>query len=354
MMSTLPSSSPAHGGGEPAAGGAGKEMEAPPQVDPFLVEALENPRHRLTVLRMELDIQRFMQIPDQYQFEFQHLSSSYLRCAAHRVAQHYGLLTIVLDNNLDGRGRIIVRKTPESRYPVVCLSGVPVKKPEDEKPGQIKIVIRPRAVRASSNDVIGNEIKQVSSRTMEEREEDYDKARARIFSGCINPEVDVSSQIVAESGSFCASTHETESNTKILEEAEKMAAKDGSSRVAIFKDREKDRSDPDYDRTYQRYFRGPSPDQNFSLGLYHVLQPSYLQYESGFPQLTQMQGGQTSAAYKQSNHIMGSYYTAGCNQTVPWPSPAVMYAQSYDHFRNAVFQAPFYQQPLSFEHHHKC
>ncbi|KAL5772996.1 hypothetical protein ACOSQ2_012920 [Xanthoceras sorbifolium] len=33
-------------------------------VHPFLVEALKNPRHHLTILRMELDIQRFLQNPD--------------------------------------------------------------------------------------------------------------------------------------------------------------------------------------------------------------------------------------------------------------------------------------------------
>ncbi|CAL9236402.1 unnamed protein product [Arabidopsis halleri] len=47
-------------------------------VDPFLVEALQNPRHRLTILRMELNIQRFFQSPDQQLFEFQHFPTSYL------------------------------------------------------------------------------------------------------------------------------------------------------------------------------------------------------------------------------------------------------------------------------------
>ncbi|KAG2327375.1 hypothetical protein Bca52824_010104 [Brassica carinata] len=59
-------------------------------VDPFLVEALQNPRHRLTILRMELDIQKFFQNPDQLQFEFPPFPTSYSP-AAHRVAQHYGL-----------------------------------------------------------------------------------------------------------------------------------------------------------------------------------------------------------------------------------------------------------------------
>ncbi|WOL10843.1 4-hydroxy-3-methylbut-2-en-1-yl diphosphate synthase (ferredoxin), chloroplastic [Canna indica] len=96
------------------------------QMDSVLIEALENPRHRLTVLRMEFDIQRFMQNPHQYQFEFQHLPTSYLRCAAHRVAQHYGLQTMALDNSAGGLGsKVIARKTSNSKFPAIYLSQVP-------------------------------------------------------------------------------------------------------------------------------------------------------------------------------------------------------------------------------------
>ena len=75
------------------------------------------------VLRMELDIQRFLSNADYQHFEFQHFPSSYLRLAAHRVAQHYGMQTMVQDNGLDGQGtRIMVRKMAESRYPMGRLS----------------------------------------------------------------------------------------------------------------------------------------------------------------------------------------------------------------------------------------
>ncbi|XP_010543916.1 PREDICTED: cysteine proteinase inhibitor 7 [Tarenaya hassleriana] len=84
------------------------------------------------VLRMELEVQRFLQDPDQQQFEFQHYPTSYLRLAAHRVAQHYGLVTMVTDSGSDGPGnRILVRKTAETRYPLVRLSEIPVKQPEN-------------------------------------------------------------------------------------------------------------------------------------------------------------------------------------------------------------------------------
>ncbi|KAL3841144.1 hypothetical protein ACJIZ3_025735 [Penstemon smallii] len=163
------------------------ENQPPPptyvsMVDPFLVEALQNPRHRLTILRMELDVQNFLKNSDIHQFEFPHFPTSYLRLAAHRVAQHYGLQTMVQDNVVDGQGiRILVIKNPESKVPAVCLSDVPAKDSENDHLNQIKFVIRPRP-KASSNDDNGLGLKRSPVRTVEERKEEYDRARARIFS----------------------------------------------------------------------------------------------------------------------------------------------------------------------------
>ncbi|KAF5185531.1 R3h domain-containing protein, partial [Thalictrum thalictroides] len=71
------------------------------QVDQFLREALQNPRERLSILRMEQDVVKFIRDPTQQQLEFQQLPTSYLRLAAHRVAQHYYLQSmVILDNNL--------------------------------------------------------------------------------------------------------------------------------------------------------------------------------------------------------------------------------------------------------------
>ncbi|EFH38702.1 predicted protein, partial [Arabidopsis lyrata subsp. lyrata] len=62
------------------------EKEA--MADPVLVEALQNPRHRLTISRMELDRQKFFQNLEQLQFEFPPFPTSYMRVPAHQVAQH--------------------------------------------------------------------------------------------------------------------------------------------------------------------------------------------------------------------------------------------------------------------------
>lgn len=196
------------------------------------------------VLRMEFDIQRFMQNSDQHQFEFQHLPTSYLRCAAHRVAQHYGLLTTATDNPAGGLGsRVIARKTPDSKFPNVCLSEIPVKQTEKETSGQFKIVRRPRPAKASSSDNVWLGHKKCTVKSVEERKEEYDRARARIFSSSSSFEMDASS---------AASTNGDEQEL-LMEEIERIHNKDGSSRVAIFRDREKDRYDPDYDRSYERY-----------------------------------------------------------------------------------------------------
>lgn len=327
-------------------------------VDPFLKEALQNPRHRLTVLRMELDIKRFMLNSDQHQFEFQHFPTSYLRLAAHRVAQHYGLQSMVLDTGVDGVGnKIVVRKTTESRCPTICLSEIAPKQPENDIPEQVKIAIRPRANKGSQNDMneIGN--KQSTVRTVEERKEEYDRARARIFSGSSNYGMEgSSSQSLTDGRSLCLSRVENVAYRNTTDETDKNTTKDNTSRVAIFRDKEKDRSDPDYDRSYDRYVRSLPPNQSVSLGPYTVLQPPpFIQYESGFPQLGQVPRAQMPMNYRPSNTIMNPFCAVGPNQTsrdavyFQWPSPAMMYAHSYDHFRHTVAQAP-YQQPLSFDY----
>ncbi|KAJ0976116.1 hypothetical protein J5N97_018081 [Dioscorea zingiberensis] len=329
---------------------------AVPQVDPFLVEALQNPRHRLTVLRMELDIQRFIQNPEQNQFEFPHFPTSYLRCAAHRVAQYYGLQTLSLDNGLDGSGsRILVIRTPDSRFLPVRLSDIPTKQAETEKIGQVKIAIKTRPNKESPGD--GTELgsKRSPPRTVEERKEEYDKARARIFSCSSSPDVERPCMIAADDRNIYEIPDGQENCRTLVDESEKTSPKDGASRVAIFRDKEKDRYDPDYDRSYDRYTRSLSFGPTFSMGAPNIVQPPLMQYEASFPQLAQLPGVQSSVSYGQPNPVISPLPAFGCNQTsrdavyMQWPSTAMFYAHSYEHFRHAVVQAPFYQQPLSFD-----
>ncbi|XP_027350161.1 R3H domain-containing protein 2 isoform X1 [Abrus precatorius] len=333
-------------------------------VDPFLVEALQNPRHRLTILRMELDIQRFLNNADQQHFEFQHFPSSYLRLAAHRVAQHYNMQTMVQDNGLDGQGsKILVRKLPESKYPVVRLSEIPLKQLENDKSEQKKIVIRPRPYKTSLNEANEAGMKGNPVRSVEERKEEYDRARARIFSGSRSSDsCDTYSLVSMDGKNSSTSTDENETSKNPMTDSERcinVSIRDNSStRVAIFRDREKDRSDPDYDRSYGRYARSiPTSAVNLVPFNLQKAQHSFAQYDTAFNQLGQMPQTQASLGFgPPSSPIMSPFCTTGLNQAsrdgayLQWPSAAMMYAHSYDQFRHAVFQAPFGQQPLSFDY----
>ncbi|XP_020223882.1 R3H domain-containing protein 1 [Cajanus cajan] len=331
-------------------------------VDPFLVEALQNPRHRVTILRMELDIQRFLNNADQQHFEFPHFPSSYLRLAAHRVAQHYGMQTVVQDNGLDSQGtRIMVRKIAESRYPVVRLSEIPAKQLEKDKPELIKIAIRPRPNKTSLNEANEAGKKGNPLRSVEERKEEYDRARARIFSSSRSCDSDDTlSQASTDEKNFLISKDEKETSKTAVVDSEKCTSdRDiNSTRVAIFRDREKDRSDPDYDRSYGRYVRSfPTSSPNLMPFNLQQVQPPFVQYDTAFNQLSQMSQSQASLGYgPPSSPMMNPFGVTALNQAscdaayIQWPSAAMMYAHSYDQFRHAVFQAPFGQRPLSFDY----
>lgn len=207
-----------------------------------------------TVLRMELDIQKFMQNHHLHEFEFQHFPTSYLRCAAHRVAQHYGLETTVADSLVDGsNSRIVARKTPESKYPAIALSEVPVKQARNdiEAAEKLKFVICQRP-KASHNGAYGAGTNNGAAKTVEERIDDYNKARARIFNGSIPADVVGPSDF----GALSIARNEPVNVEPSVDE-NKGCTFNSRSRVAVFKDAEKDRSDPDYDRNYKRLACAP-------------------------------------------------------------------------------------------------
>ncbi|GER37992.1 single-stranded nucleic acid binding R3H protein [Striga asiatica] len=340
-------------------GAVAERTDAPPayvsMVDPFLVEALQNPRHRLTILRMELDIQKFLQNSNLHQFEFPHFPTSYLRLAAHRVSQHYGLQTMVQDCSVDGQGiRILVIKNPESKFPAFCLSNVPANESETDKLDKIKIVLKPRPKASLTDSSELGHNNRSPARSVEERKEDYDKARARIFSSSELGEL--SGQVVSDGRNLNANEDEVSRSFGVDGEKSIREIGSSSSRVAIFRDREKDRTDPDYDRSYDRYVKSMPNMQSFNPTPFNApsFQSPLVHYDSFFPQLGQMHGPQPSLNY--NSPVMSPYCAVGFNQTsrdplyVQWPTQSMMYAQSYDHLRHGYFQAPFCQQPLSFDY----
>ncbi|XP_051200353.1 uncharacterized protein [Lolium perenne] len=309
-------------------------------VDRFLVEALENPRHRLMVLRMELDIQKFMQNHQLHEFEFQQFPNSYHRCAAHRVAQHYGLVTVA-DSLVDGPvSRIVARKTPESKYPAIALSEVPIKQARNdiEAAEKLKFVICQRP-KASQNGAGGAGTNNGAVKTVEERIDDYNKARARIFNGSIPADVEGPSDF----GALSIGRNEL-MNVEPSVYENKGCTLNSRSRVAVFKDAEKDRIDPDYDRNYKRYVRPPMPDFSVSPGAFSFAVPQFMQYGVGYMQSPSMPRNQPSVYYGQPDLSMGSSGTAVYPQ---WPTPAMMYPHCYDNLGHVISQVPVYQ---SFNH----
>lgn len=244
-------------------------------------------------------MEKFIRDPTREQMEFQQLPTSYLRLAAHRVAQHYSLQSMVLlDNNLiDGSGsKIIVRKTSNIRLPLVRLADIPVNLPNEDS-GAVKVAIKQRPQKGHLNNSNSNahSEKSNSAKSVEERKEEYNRARARIFSsnssmrsyaakqgsdGRIHDNFQHGSLGLTKAeergggsdGVIARSLSESSTSSSRLPksrtEREPIGRPKTNSRVAIFRDREVERKDPDYDRNYDRYSESPV-SKNHS-GFYHL------------------------------------------------------------------------------------
>ncbi|KAL1342427.1 hypothetical protein HN51_029002 [Arachis hypogaea] len=334
------------------------------QVDQFLREAIQNPRERLSILRMEQDVEKFIRDPNQQQLEFQQLPTSYLRLAAHRVAQHYSLQSMVLmDNSLpDGSGsRIIVRKTSECKLPAIRLADIPVKlSSENNAVMNVKVAIKQRPQKRTQvlSNANSNSAKNNSSKSVEERKEEYNRARARIFSSSNNgggtvvgkPEcepkqednsmkgslvvqrVEDKSSSVADVSSSRGPVESSTNTSRARSRTEKEAVgryRQSNNRVAIFRDREIDRKDPDYDRSYDRYMQRFDPGFGFNGGSYPI-QPMYtpvVNYNTEFPQLGSTHGPQLSTEHQPRpllQHIPGPWAAQSTPAGIGYGHPETM------------------------------
>ncbi|XP_060963683.1 uncharacterized protein LOC115705824 isoform X1 [Cannabis sativa] len=336
------------------------------QVDQFLREALQNPRERLSILRMEQDVEKFIRDPTQQQLEFQQLPTSYLRLAAHRVAQHYSLQSMVLLDNSspDGSGsRIIVRKTTECRVPIIRLADIPVNLPSEDS-SIVKVAIKQRPQKGSQNGNFGNSnsLKSNSAKSVEERKEEYNRARARIFSsgdpsggasGRLDNELRL--QDTPQHGNFGIPKMEEKPGPVFADassgppsrvlidplitsgrtarnraEKEPIGRYKPNNRVAIFRDREIDRKDPDYDRNYDRYVQRFDPGFGFNGGSY-TIQPMYtpaINYNTEFPQLGSTHGPPQISAEPQAHplpqHLPGPWSPASAPGGIGYALPETM------------------------------
>lgn len=136
------------------------------------------------VLRMEQDVVKFIHDPSQQQLEFQGLPTSYLRLAAHRVAQYYCLQSLAVpDNSLpDGSGScIVLRKTShECCLPPIRLANIPINLPQEDSNIVVKVAIKQRPQKRSENtsNVTTHSSKMNYQKSVEERKEEYNRACA--------------------------------------------------------------------------------------------------------------------------------------------------------------------------------
>lgn len=192
---------------------------------------------------------------------------------------------VLLDNNQpDGSGsRIIVHKTSDLQLPSIRLADVPVNLPAEDT-GVIKVAIKQRPQRCSPSGSSSNShsSKSNSAKSVEQRTEEYKRARDRIFnssrssaSSGDNLESEsrmhksfqqgsleitkVEERILPEGGSQVNPGRNSLDSSAVSNrphgsrtEKEIIGGSKNNNKVAIFRDREVDCKDPDYDRSYDR------------------------------------------------------------------------------------------------------
>lgn len=134
-------------------------------------------------------MERFIRNPSLQVLEFQPMPSSYLRLAAHRVAQHYYLQSMVVDGGSAEGTRIVARKTGETRFPSLRLVDLPIAPTvgeQEEKKAVLvqvvpaKVAIKQRPTKGGRNNGLGpggNGGKLNPAKSVEERKEEYNKVR---------------------------------------------------------------------------------------------------------------------------------------------------------------------------------
>ncbi|XP_018094197.1 R3H domain-containing protein 1 isoform X5 [Xenopus laevis] len=143
----------------------------------FLVNTLKsNPRDRMMLLKLEQDILDFIATNESQRKKFPPMTS-YHRMLLHRVAAYFGL-----DHNVDQSGKsVIVNKTSNTR--------IPDQKFEEHIKDEKNVDFQKRYILKRDNSSFDKDDNQMRmrlkedrrSKSIEEREEEYQRARERIF-----------------------------------------------------------------------------------------------------------------------------------------------------------------------------
>ncbi|CAH2305387.1 R3H domain-containing 1 isoform X7 [Pelobates cultripes] len=143
----------------------------------FLVNTLKsNPRDRMMLLKLEQDLLDFISTNEMQRKKFPPMTS-YHRMLLHRVAAYFGL-----DHNVDQSGKsVIVNKTSNTR--------IPDEKFEEHIKDEKNVDFQKRYILKRDNSSLDKDDNQMRmrlkddrrSKSIEEREEEYQRARERIF-----------------------------------------------------------------------------------------------------------------------------------------------------------------------------
>ncbi|XP_074697965.1 cAMP-regulated phosphoprotein 21 isoform X4 [Strix aluco] len=173
----------------------------------FLINTLKNnPRDRMILLKMEQEIIDFISDNNNHYKKFPQMSS-YQRMLVHRVAAYFGM-----DHNVDQTGKsVIINKTSNTRIPEQRFSEH--LKDEKGEESQKRFILKRDNSSIDKEDNQQNRILPFRddrrSKSIEEREEEYQRVRERIFaqdSVCSQENLFVENRLLEDS-STCNDTH---------------------------------------------------------------------------------------------------------------------------------------------------
>ncbi|XP_057897538.1 cAMP-regulated phosphoprotein 21 isoform X8 [Ammospiza nelsoni] len=173
----------------------------------FLINTLKNnPRDRMILLKMEQEIIDFISDNNNHYKKFPQMSS-YQRMLVHRVAAYFGM-----DHNVDQTGKsVIINKTSNTRIPEQRFSEH--LKDEKGEESQKRFILKRDNSSIDKEDNQQNRILPFRddrrSKSIEEREEEYQRVRERIFaqdSVCSQENLFVENRLLEDS-SICNDMH---------------------------------------------------------------------------------------------------------------------------------------------------
>ncbi|KAK9759865.1 hypothetical protein K7432_016669 [Basidiobolus ranarum] len=175
------------------------EVPANNELDGFLLAALKSPKDRLLLLKLDQEMERFINDSSRNRLEFPQMNA-YQRLIVHRVAQYFKLSHVV-DSS---KKAVILYKSPETEIPILRFMDL-LEQEEEPAPQSLKIMRRADNSQSNQrkgfNDGSGSG-SDVDKRLMsiEEREAAYQRARARIFQDSEDkkPTIPINSEVANE------------------------------------------------------------------------------------------------------------------------------------------------------------